>query len=619
MRVPVLVRFAAGAIGALMLAGCGSGGGDAATQQPPGPVYSGCVTPADCGNVIIAMTDADGDFLSYTVDVQSLTLKRANGDTVETLPLTTRIDFAQVVDLSEFLTSATVPNGAYVEGSLRLDYSNAAVTVESNGQPVEARVVGADGSPLGIVDVRVVLDNRNHLTVSPGRPSLLTLDFDLAASNTVDLTTSPATVTATPSLVASLEPVDEKDLRLRGPLVSVDAASSSYVVDVRPFGHRSGKFGQVTVYTNASTAFEVNGTASTGAAGLQALATAGAGTQTLAVGTLSRGDRRFDAQTVYAGTSVPGAGVDAVLGNVLSRVGDELIVRGGTLDRSDDGSSRFIRDPIVVRVSSTTKVLRVGAPSSSAFDSQDVSVGQRVLAFGSIEDEAGAAVLDATQGRVRMLPTHLSGTVHDVSAGNLELQLESIDGRAVGAFDFAGTGASADQDADPDSYEVSTGFLGGNLREGRSVRVLGFATTFGAAPPDFEARTVVDMRDSRSSLTVTWGMDGTDAPFSTADDSGLIVDLQNPDLGRLHVLRTGWRVRDLLDLPASPQLVPTGDRAAFVVASRGSCRSFHEFADFLAEIQRQLTAGGAARSLTAHGVYDENANVLRAKSIVVIL
>ena len=33
---------------------------------------------------------------------------------VETLPATTRIDFAQYVDLTEFFTAATIPNGDYV-------------------------------------------------------------------------------------------------------------------------------------------------------------------------------------------------------------------------------------------------------------------------------------------------------------------------------------------------------------------------------------------------------------------------------------------------------------------------------------------------------------------------
>jgi hypothetical protein len=97
-------------IGALILAACGGGGGS--------PSLNGNVPPAsscasDCGTVYVAITDADGDFLSYTVDVVSLKLKRANGTTVETLPATTRIDFAQLV-AHRILPAATVPNGAYV-------------------------------------------------------------------------------------------------------------------------------------------------------------------------------------------------------------------------------------------------------------------------------------------------------------------------------------------------------------------------------------------------------------------------------------------------------------------------------------------------------------------------
>ena len=59
------------------------------------PHSSSC---GDCGTTYVTVTDADGDFLSYTVDVVSLKLQRASGATVETLPATTRIDFAQYVD-----------------------------------------------------------------------------------------------------------------------------------------------------------------------------------------------------------------------------------------------------------------------------------------------------------------------------------------------------------------------------------------------------------------------------------------------------------------------------------------------------------------------------------------
>src|SRR5262245_56268421 len=206
---------------ALALTACGGGGGGMANNPPasnPPPPATGC--GSDCNKVLIALTDADGDFLSYTVDVVSLKLKRPNGTVVETLPATTRIDFAQYVDLTELLTAGTVPNAVYSAATLRLDYTNANITVEKAGMPVAAQAVDASGAALGIVDVSVTLDNRHYLVVGPGRPSLLTLDFNLAASNVVDLVPTPAKVTVTPALVASLDFVEQKDLRVRGPLVS---------------------------------------------------------------------------------------------------------------------------------------------------------------------------------------------------------------------------------------------------------------------------------------------------------------------------------------------------------------------------------------------------------------
>ena len=70
---------------------------------------------------MIGLTDADGDFLSYSVDVVSLTLTKADGAIVETLPMRQRVDFADLVDLTELVTAATIPNGDYVGASIRLD------------------------------------------------------------------------------------------------------------------------------------------------------------------------------------------------------------------------------------------------------------------------------------------------------------------------------------------------------------------------------------------------------------------------------------------------------------------------------------------------------------------
>ena len=52
-----------------------------------------CKKTDDEGVVAIGLTDTPGDFLTYTVDVTSLTLTKADNTTVvQTLPQRTRID-----------------------------------------------------------------------------------------------------------------------------------------------------------------------------------------------------------------------------------------------------------------------------------------------------------------------------------------------------------------------------------------------------------------------------------------------------------------------------------------------------------------------------------------------
>ena len=611
-------RFRTGLLGglaAVALAGCGGGAGTASVPAPQPPS-----TCADCGTVYVGLTDADGDFLSYAVDVQSLTLRRSDGTVVEALPVAPRVDFAQYVDLTEFLTAATVPSGAYVEGVLRLDYRDAEVTVESGGEPVPATVVDPDGSALGIVDVRVVLDDRHRLVVTPGRPALLTLDFDLAATHDVDLSVSPAKVVARPVLVASLEPVEQKELRLRGPLVSVDVAGASYRADLRPFHLRSGDLGEVTVHTTPDTLFEVNGTQYAGTAGLEALAAAGAGTPTLAHGTLATAERRFTAERVYAGGSVPGQGVDAVLGSVLARSGDTLTVRGATVLRRD-GGPRFVRGTIDVEIGPDTRVLRDGLRSSTPLDPGAISVGQRIAAFGRLRDAGDGYALDATDGRVRLHLTHLGGQVVSAGPGALTLDLAAIDGRSVDAFDFAGTGVAPEQDADPDAYEIATGALGtGMLAPGEWVRVYGFAEPFGLAPPDFRGRTLVDFAGLRARLAIGWGLEGTTAPFLEIGPAGIVVDLANPDLGERHHVRVGPRVIDLKSLAAAPRIVPAASGpAAYVIRQDGTGQAFADFSPFAEELARRLDGNARLVGFGATGRYEGPANEFAARSAIAML
>ena len=318
----------------LALAACGGGGSgsSAAVGSGGSSSPSGC-DASSCGTAYIGVMDADGDFDSYTVDVVSLTLKKADGSTIETLPVKTRVDFADLVDLKEFLTAATVPNGSYVQGTVRLDYSNADIVVDMNGMPTHAVAVDTNGQALTTVDLDIRLDNRKQLVIAPGRPALLELDFDLLASNTVDLTKSPAQVMVQPFIVASVDVADSREARLRGPLVSVDSAAGDYHVDLRPFHLATGRLGDVTVHTTADTEFEIDGTAYSGTAGITALAALPAGSPTAAFGTLNVDQHRFTAARVHAGTSVAGSQFDVIEGNVIARSGDQLTVRGATLIR----------------------------------------------------------------------------------------------------------------------------------------------------------------------------------------------------------------------------------------------------------------------------------------------
>ncbi len=59
-------------------------------------------------------------------------------------------------------------------------------------------------------------------------------------------------------------------------------------------------------------------------------------------------------------------------------------------------------------------------------------------------------------GRVRMHPTPIYGFVKQATTGAMTMRLDSIAGRRVSAFNFAGTGMTPAQDADPLNYEVAT-------------------------------------------------------------------------------------------------------------------------------------------------------------------
>jgi len=558
------------------------------------------------GVVAIGLTDAQGDFLTYTVDVISLTLAKADSTVVvQTLPQRTRVDFAQIVDLTEFMTGATIPAGNYVSATLNVDYTNADIRVDDgNGVPVPvapADIRDSQGVQVTTLPMRVTLDNARQLVIAPLRPSLLDLDFNLAASNSVDMSGINPVVTVNPLLVADVNPDAPKPHRIRGPLDSVNTQAGSFTLILRPFNLLQGDHGRLTFFTNNNTTFEIDQTTFLGGAGLSALAAKSQLTATVAVGTLDLATRRFTATEVLAGSSVSFGTSDVLIGNVTARSGNTLTVRGAELFRRD-GSLSF-QDTVSVSVENTTKILSQKDPSGPQIvivpDISSISVGQRVTVFG-ILTPAGTS-MDASNGLVRLLITQLNGHANGVPAGNLVMTLDRIDGRPIGLFNFAGTGTAASTDANPNSYQVATGTLGlAGVVANTPLKVRGFVRPFGqaTATDDFGAITLVDVTNAPATLIVGWPSLEA-APFSNPTATGMSVNLTNA--GLLHdIFRGGVDTQlSLSDAPIVNAANPA--RGLFVIGDNGTVQVYTRLSTYQAALQVKLAAGRKARSFVASG------------------
>lgn len=587
-----------------LVAGC-SGGGD-----------EGSATPAAAtGQALVSLTDAAGDFLTYAVDVQSLTLTKQDGTVVETLPLTTRVNFADYVEMTEFFTAATIPSGIYTSAHMRLNFSAADLEVEDESGNAVAVPAGnirdGGGNPITTLDVDVKFDERRTLVIAPGIPGHLTLDFNLQASNTADLTVSPPTVTVKPFLVADVDPEKPKAMRLRGPLKSVNQTDQTYLVFLRPAHRKLGDFGSVIVHTDTNTVFEIDEVNYQGDAGLAALEAKPAATATVAMGVWKIGTRHFRASEVLAGSSVPGGERDVVVGDVIARTGDTLTVRGASLLRKD-GTFSF-HDTVTVNMGAATKV-RQQALMTPGLTKDDISVGQRIAAFGALEGASSS--LDATSGLVRMLVTSVAGTVNSTTAG-LEMTVQRIDGRRVSLFNFTGTGASSATDADPAHYQVATGSLNlTDLTSSAPVRVLGFATRFKTAAPDFTAQTVVNLTDSPATMLVNW-RPPTGVPFSGNTDAGLVLNLAG--VGGAHYV---WRGPVATDLTggASPTIAPENPtQGLFALGSSGNVEVFTQFPAYRQALEQHLAQGQQASAVGAHGIFSDSTVTIKADQIYAVL
>ena len=607
----------------LILAACG--GGSHPNNAMPAQACGGMMS---CGTAMITLTDAPGDFTSYTVDITSLTLTTAGGAVVETLPVTTRVDLAQLINITELVTAGQVPAGEYVSASMTVDYAHAAVFVDdSSNTSVQATLVDGSGNPLTTLTLTVKFDDAHHFFVEPGAIAHLALDFNLPASNSVDLTKTPPVVTVQPFIVASVEPSSTVNTRARGTLVSVDTTGSSYVVNLQPFDDddQQDGMGQATVHTTATTTFEVNGTGATGAAGLTALAALPAGTMTIAYGTLSTSDHSFTADQVLAGTSVSMPSMDTLYGVVIARSMNTLTVRGATLGMWDDGEDEFSPKDVTMTIGSGTMFTEAGMPSATPTLAAP-SVGSKITAFGKAgTDASGNPTFDATAGRLRLEITRIWGYASAVASGTVTLNLQQIENLPASAFNFAGTGTTSAQDASAGTYMVGIGTLPPPAASATTpVRFLGFVQPFGSAPPDFSAITQVDYSAAIAVLDASFGT-GSSAAFSTLNSTEMVLNLSDPMLGMEHFIHLGPAVIDLTKLTTSPPIMPATSGMLLFAIKKWSgddsetINTYQTYADFETALGGMLSGTSKVVKVLAVGSYDSVGNTFTANQIAVIV
>ena len=588
-------------LAALALGGCGGGSSSLNSS----------------GDVSISLTDASGDFAAYSVDVTSLQLVKQNGTKVSALPTTTRVDFTQYTDLSEFLTVATVPSGSYTQVILNLDYGNADVEVHDGaGNVQKATLEDSSGKPLSTLSVTLDLASGNPLVIAPGVPASLALDFDLSASNQVDLSVSPPVVQVEPFMVADLSLDTSREHRARGLLKDVDTSAQTFEMHLRPFAVRERDWGLITVTGSSTTHYEIDGVGYDGTAGLTQLAALAADTPLIVTGTIA-GQKLLNATEVLAGTSVPWDNKDVVQGTVIKRSGDTLTVRGHYVNRSD-GIAIFNSD-IDITLDSATKVT---APLSnlSSIDKDSISVGQAITAFGTLNLTSTPYTLDSTGSGnlVRMDVTQIKGTVHTQNGSLLDTNLSYIQGRRVGIFDFTGTGS------DPNNYLLNAGSLltSSSLNSGDIVKARGFVEPFGQAGSigdDFSAISVINLNQNllASNMVLRW-LGGTASAFTNMTSDTITIDLSSASFANLWLTDVSIGFGSNTAVTLSPQDASAG---RYAIKQRGQVgiTLYQKFADFSAALTTAMGNGARVALIVAHGNYSAADTTLNSSGALVLL
>jgi len=625
-------RARTGASGAMRLWICGFVAALAA--------LAGCSTNTNVSNgtpVVTVNAQAAQAFSTYVVGISLYSLTRTDGYISYPAGYTAEefADLTQRVDLTELLNAVGIPTGTYTTLVIGVDYSVPIVYL--NGESTAATVENTAGTAdPGIIYVTVKLDPSHPLVVNENQSTPLALDFNLAASNQVD--TSTNVVTVRPFVEATTPSNDTEPVRARGLIVVANPSQNNFIEDIRPFEDNVySTVGALTVNTTSSTYFNIDGTVIMGAAGLTQLTKLASNTPIEAYGSLDGTPAgssatitpSFTATQVYAGTVVSNGEYEHVRGVVSAISGDTLSVIGATYlyyEGYCESNLCFTYYPTAtIDLSSSTVITQDNIDvAASSLSPQSISVGSQIDAIGvGSVSSANALTLDATSGLVRLQSTPIWGALTAGTSSSATLNLISIGNTDFAAtssnFNFAGTGSSTANIAVAADYEVNTtgattGADQSATTAGSLLRVDGFPTPFGTAPPDFNATDVIPGTSAPADLIVDWNNgSGTTAPFTSYDTGSLTLNLSDTDIAEV---LTGPHPTQLAGTPA---ITISGATQFAIGNSTDGVSMFSTSTGFVSDLGTSLNGSTSVFRVVAVGSFDSATNTFTASRLEVAL
>ena len=604
----------------------------------------------------LTTTDDTAQFTSYLVTIDSVVLVGQLNGAVSAVAVPETVDFTKLTNLSELWATASLPVDTYTSAIITLDYTNAQISVMVNGAPVKVNVVDPSGAVPTTIAVTVTLDKNNLLVLQPtfaaSNALRLAINYDMSASNKVNLTTSPPTLTVKPFLSVATTAADNKLIRVRGPLINSSVNGGTYTVVVRPFFDEVNSLGTNTIFNDANTVYTLGGVIYVGAPGITALSQTSAGsTETAAYTTfeptptpaagVSAGI--FHSKYVVAGGTLEDFFTDGLEGDVIARSGNTLTVRGATLFANAAQVIQYENLDSQVILGPNTQVTADGVSTLGALNYNSIGVGQHITARGIYSlSSAGVTILDSTgsstdTGSVRLQSTELFGSLVSSVAGSLQLSLSGIENWPASVYNFAGNGAGAAQDPTAANFTVNTGALAlPTAAAGDPLWIDGYVAPFGSAPPAFLAQSINAEAGVPGTLAVVWTGTGTAAPFATLTSAGLTIDLTNAAFGSGQ-LRIGAETIDIKTLSATPTIVPavaapdptsglplfaprfSVGAGAIASTTTSPILSFNDFGAFVTQLTTTFATPTPATQFVARGLYDRATNTFTASSIDVVL